>query len=309
MILSKEKAASELAGVESASFPVADVKPVGRFGGMLQSKMWWITLLCLGIAIYLAWNSHKPTGIPIVIDFPEGHGLKTGDALQHRGIEIGIVTSVELADDLQGVRANVSLQKSAAGVANDNSQFWIVRPQLSLTNISGLETAVGSKYIAVDPGSVDSPHARKFTGLSDPPFGIHEDGIEVMLRGGESFGINPGSPVAYRGLKVGQIVSMELGDNSQSVLLQARILKEYQGLLRRGSKFWKTSGVDLDFGIKGFHLNTNSLASMAQGGVSFSTPTTRDSDDLLPITPGHEFELFEEVDEDWIRDAAPIQLD
>lgn len=299
-----------MAKTDDASFPVAEVKPVGRIGGMLQSKMWWITLLCLGLAIYLAWHSHRPTGIPIVIDFPEGHGLKTGDALQHRGIEIGVVTAVELADDLHGIRTTVSLQKSASGVANEQSKFWIVRPQLSLTSISGLETAVGSKYIAVDPGPVESPHCRKFVGLADPPvFAIQDEGIEITLEGSESFGINPGSPIAYRGITVGQIVSVELGESSQSVLLRARVQKAFQGLLRQGSKFWKTSGVDLDFGIRGFHLNTDSLASMAQGGVSFSTPSTRNQDDLLPISSGHVYELHEELEEDWIRAAAPIQLE
>lgn len=298
-------------GQPNDEFPVAEIRPAATWstGKTMHSKLWWVTLCCLGVAIYLSWHSHRPSGIEITIDFPDGHGLKAGDALRHRGIDIGIVTQIELQPDLHGVRATVELDKTAAGVANDGSQFWIVRPQLSLTNISGLETAVGSKYIAVDPGPAGRPRAEEFSGLKDPPaIGIDHDGTEILLRGRESFGINPRSPVTYRGIQVGQVLSVELGRDAMSVVVKARIDKHYAILLRRGSKFWKTSGVDVDFGIKGIHLSTESLTTMAKGGVSFATPKTRDDSDLEPIQAGHEFELHEEMDKDWLEDAAPIQI-
>ena len=287
-------------------FPVAAVKPSPS---ILQSKMWLVTLLCLGLAIYMAWHSRRPTGIDISIEFPEGHGLKAGDALQHRGIEIGIVKSVELAQDMQGVRALVEVDRSAAGVANEQSKFWIVRPQLSLTNISGLETAVGSKYIAVSPGASGSSASRSFIGLRDPPaVDIDNNGIEVLLRSDESHGINPGSPVTYRGVDVGQVVSIELGSDSLTVTLRARIEKQFIPLLRHGSKFWKTSGVDVDFGLKGIHLSTESLTSVARGGVSFITPKSSTAAERVPIESGHVFELHDEPSKYWLREAEPIEL-
>lgn len=292
--------------------PQADVKPLGPIasGRVLQSKMWWITLLCLGVAGYLAWHSHRPTGTEIAINFPEGHGLKVGDALQHRGIDIGIVTAVELAKDFHGVQTTVSIDESAKGIAVEDSRFWIVRPQLSLTNISGLETAVGAKYIAVEPGVENSPPSRKFDGLKDPPaIGIDAEGIEINLVGAESFGINPGSPVTYRGIPVGQIVSMELANDALHVNVRAKVKTEYATLLRKGSKFWKTSGFDVDINpIRGIHVHAESLATLAKGGVAFVSPKTRKPEDLSPIEPGHEFFLHEKVDDDWVEDAAAIEI-
>ena len=292
--------------------PQADVKPLGPIasGRVMQSKMWWITLVCLGIAGYLAWHSHRPTGIEIAISFPEGHGLKVGDALQHRGIDIGIVTAVELARDFHGVQTTVSLDESAKGIAVEDSRFWIVRPQLSLTNIRGLETAVGAKYIAVEPGVENSPASRTFAGLKDPPaIGIDAEGVEIKLVGAKSYGINPGSPVTYRGIPVGQIVSMELSHDALHVNVRAKVRTEYAQLLRKGSKFWKTSGFDVDINpLKGIHVHAESLATLAKGGVAFVSPKTRNPDDLSAISPGQEFFLHEKVDEDWVEDAAPIEI-
>lgn len=288
-------------------FPTAEIQSSPASPRLLQSKLWWVTLICFGVAVYLAWNAQRPQGIPITIEFPEGHGLKAGDALQHRGIEIGIVTDIALTDDHDGVQATVELDKTAIGIACAGSEFWIVRPQVSLTNISGLETAVGSKYIAVDPGPAGGTPLRSFIGRKSPPrIDMDNVGIEIQLRGAESFGLTPGSPVTYRGIDVGQITSVQLADDALTVLAQATIEQQHESLVREGSKFWKTSGVDVDIGFKGLRLSTDSLAAMARGGVSFSTPKSKRPADLKRVKSGHEFELHEALDDDWIRDAAPL---
>ena len=292
----------------SSDVPAATVKPT-RTTRLVQSNLWWITLACLGLACFLAWQSHRPTGTEITIHFPEGHGLKAGDSLRHRGIDIGIVTAVQLADDLHQVRTTVSVDNSADGIAREGSRFWVVRPQFSLTNISGLETAVGAKYIAVEPGPADGPLRKDFQGLTTAPaIEMDSQGIEFRLRGAESFGINPSSPITYRGIKVGQIVSVGLADDAMHVDIVANVEKAYQPLLRESSKFWKTSGVDVDFGIRGFHLSTESLAAVAKGGVSFVTPRQRDEAELKTIESGHVYELHEKRDDDWLDDALPIEL-
>lgn len=288
------------------SFPVAEVKPTNAFtsGRIFASKLWWITLVCLLVASYLAWQAHRPTGLEITIDFPEGHGLKAGDALRHRGIDVGVVSEIELAPDLHGVRATVMLEQSATAIANEKSEFWIVRPLLSLTNISGLETAVGAKYIAVHPGPSQSGRTRSFQGRKTPPaVTIDEDGTEIVLLGEESYGISAGSPVTYRGIRVGQIHKVDLAKQARQVAIYARVDEAYSGLLRRGSKFWKTSGVDVDFGLKGFHLSTESLEAIARGGVSFLTPEG-DENEMQFVQSGHEFELAAKMEKEWEREAA-----
>lgn len=297
---------------EPSHGPAADDLPVAQITQAraqlwLQSKMWLVTAVCLGIAFYLSWHSWQPPGIEISIEFPDGHGLKAGDSIRHRGITIGHITSVELTADLNGVKTKAMLHHSASAVAKAKSRFWIVRPLLSLTNISGLETAVGSKYVAVSPGPAESEATRHFVGQSEPPpLRLDDSGMEITLKAIESHGLSPGAPVSYRGIHVGQILTVELGDTALKVVIKARIDDQYAHLVRQGSKFWKATGVDLDFGIKGFHLNTDSLSAITRGGVSFITPTSRDEADLSRVEPGAEFELSEELEKNWLRDAASL---
>ena len=152
-------------GVKS-SFPVADIREVRAVTSalFLRSKLWWVTVACFLVAFWLTWNSIPSVGPSITIRFPDGHGLKAGDAVRHRGIEAGIVESVALSDDLSQITATVTLTPGAAGLAREGARFWIVRPQLSLAGVSGLDTAVGAKYIGVSPGDPDAPQHRRFVG-------------------------------------------------------------------------------------------------------------------------------------------------
>ncbi len=48
-------------------------------------------------------------GEKVVIHFREGHGIKPGDTLRYRGIDLGAVESVHLSDDMQGVDVHISV--------------------------------------------------------------------------------------------------------------------------------------------------------------------------------------------------------
>lgn len=293
------------------NFPTAKVTPArtGILRLMVRSKMWWATLACLVIAIGFALSSLRPAGPSISITFPEGHGLKTGDALQHRGIHVGTVKTVQLAEDFESVTVVAVLDPSAAGIANEGSRFWIVRPQFSLTGVSGLETAVGSKYIAVDPGTSSEPSCRVFAGLAEPlSQGLDHDGVMVRLQADRSQGITAGAAVTYRGVNVGTINDIVLSDDSMSVTATALVDHRYRNLVRKGSKFWASSGIDVGFGLTGLKLNTDSLATIARGGIAFITPNSSNPKDLEPPENDWIFKLHEKVDEDWIEDAATIEL-
>lgn len=293
----------------TTSFPVADIREVRAVTSalFLRSKLWWVTVACFLLAFWLTWSSIPSVGPSITIQFPDGHGLKAGDVLRHRGIEAGVVESVALSDDLSQITATVTLTPGAAGLAREGSRFWIVRPQLSLAGVSGLDTAVGAKYIGVSPGDPDAPQQSRFEGLgAAPPDENSGEGIDVVLRSDSKHGVTVGAPVTWRGVDVGQILSINLSPDARFVDIHARINSEYMRLLRTSSKFWVTSGLGIDVGLSGVRLNADSLSTIVRGGVSFATLAV--SKEKTPVTSGQMFQLHDKPEAAWLSTASSLPL-
>ncbi len=240
---------------------------------------------------------HDSDSVEITVHFQNGYGLAAGVVAKHRGIVIGEVTSVELDSKFHGVAVRVRLTGQATGLARAGSQFWVERPRLSLAEIRGLETLVGGRYLAVLPGPIDAEARRSFVGLESAPAGeLPAGGLEILLQGSAKHGLEPGTPVMYRGHQVGQIVSVGLAHDSASVDARVFIQPDYRNLIRDNTRFWSNSGLHVRFGLSGVELGTDTLANLAQGGVTFATPTKPGE----LVTTGHRFSIADKADSDWL---------
>ena len=284
---------------------VQDIKP-GFLGTLAASYMWLLTLVCLVAAIGLVWWSMPEQGVHIEIYFPDGHGLRVEDTLRYRGIDVGTVESVKLKDDLAGVDVSVMLKPFADGIARDGSQFWIVRPELNLGGISGLETAVGHKYIGVLPGEIDGPSKVRFSGMAGmPPDATNSPGTEIILQGEHRLGLNPGSPVSHRGVIIGRVLAVELSESGQTVDSRVRIFEPYTYLVTSNSKFWSVSGIDLDLRWgSGLRLDIESFETVATGGVAMLTVANGGK----PVRPGQLFTIVGAPDSDWFEQAKEVDV-
>lgn len=294
---------------------VSEQVPVARVGERTSieeriawygSRMWWLAAAALMVAIGLVWWSLPEGGVSIRIHFPEGHGLQVDDAVRFRGIDVGVVREVTLNRELSGIDVDVDLKPFAARLASEGTRFWIVRPELSLTGISGLETAVGHKYIGVLPGDVGEKRRYSFEGLSEvPPDAKAEPGFEIIIRGDERHSINAGSPVTCRGIEVGRVLSTELSRNARFVDVRARIYERYRSFLNSETRFWASSGVDLDFSIgAGLKVEAESLETIARGGVAMLTI----SNEGAPVKVGQVFKLYKRPEADWFKAAEKVRI-
>ncbi len=293
---------------DADDFPTAKLEPRKQLARQVigGSRMWWATLAAIVVAVVLVYRSIEQRGPRITVKFPDGHGLKVGDFVRYRGIDVGHVDEVDLADDLSSIRVAVTLFEGAGSLAREGTRFWIVRPQVSLTEVRGLETAVGAKYIAAAPGPDDAAQCFDFTGLATPPPGdVAAKGLEIVLRGDEGYGLYAGAPVAWRGVDVGQVLSVDLASDTRFVDVRVRIDNAYRNLVRTNSMFWATSGLGIDAGLTGFTLKAESLTTIARGGVSFITPIEGASQH---VRPGHVFTLYSEEESEWTEDASTVSL-
>lgn len=202
------------------------------------SKLWWLTAISLVVAIALVVGAQRRSGPRITIHFADGHGLKAGDILRYRGISVGEVTDVALRPKLSGVAVTVVLETQAGVLARAGSEFWVERPRVSLSRVSGLETVVGAKYLGVRPGPVDAPRVDVFEGIDSPPTIIDGEYSEITIRFKDGHGLQAGDPVRYRGIVIGEVNAVDLDKDLSGVAVRVRLTGMGRQVAREGSQFW-----------------------------------------------------------------------
>lgn len=285
----------------SAEPPVAVVRR-RRF-----STTWLIPLGALAlVGVLLFSHLVRERGPAITIRFADAAGIKPGSEIVHRGLAVGVVRDLRLTDDMSGVLATAELAPHAASLAAEGTAFWIVRPELSLDRVAGLDTLLGPQYIAVRPAPAGSPRASDFVGLDAPPaIAPPADGsLRVTLRTPRLGGLVPGSPVLYRDIPVGAVRTVRLAPDATGVVVIADIEPAYATLVRDNSRFWRSGGVGVDFGLfSGLSVRADSLTSVINSAISFATPK-RPGD---PPAENAVFELADTPDKDWLEWAPAIE--
>ncbi|HEX6268577.1 MAG TPA: MlaD family protein [Burkholderiales bacterium] len=263
----------------------------------LPSIAWVVPLIAALVAGYLLWDRLRERGPEIVISFTDGAGVRVGvTPVKYRGVDIGEVTGVGLSENHDKALVRVRLQRSAAAIAREGTRFWIVRPQVGFGNITGLNTVLSGPEIQALPGEGGAAR-REFAGLDGAPVGMEAEGLKLVLRAERPRSIRPNTPVHYRGVEVGLVQKVDLGPNSTSADVHVLIFERCAGLVRQGSAFWNTSGVNVKGGIlKGVEIEIESLRAIATGGIEFATPSAK----AARVKPGTVFFLHDGPKEEWL---------
>lgn len=280
-------------GRENVSVPKAKVERRRRW-----SLAWLVPTIVLGVVGVVAFDSWRSQGMVLSITFESGHGIRVSDPVRFRGIEVGHVTDVTLVEGMRKVAVRVLLDRDAADLAASDTRFWVVRPQVSLSGVEGLETLLGSRYIAVSPGG--GAFETDFIGLDEPPIKatLKPGGTTILLQASRRGGLRAGAPLLYRQIQIGSVISVGLSEDASAVEIEAYVEREYTSIVRDNTLFWNASGLGIEWGLmSGIQVNLDSMHSLLVGGVAMVTPT-RAGD---RIESGHRFVLHDKPDEDWLK--------
>jgi paraquat-inducible protein B len=302
----KSVIASERAGAADQAVPLPSVAPAPQVVSAevvprrsAWSWAWLVPLtatVLVGAMVYQVWTAR---GVPVTIRFAHGDGITAGDPVTFRGVRVGEVKQVGLDQGLGSVVVRIELAPDAAGLAVEGSRFWIVHPEVSLTRVSGLDTLLGPRYIAVEPGT--GQPAREFMGLDRSPEEARapaSQGLEVAIQAPRLGSLGIGSAIAYRGVKVGSVTGYQLSGDARTVELIGMIEPEFAHLVRVNSKFWDAGRIGLDWGIlSGVTVKAGSLETLVAGGIAFATPNKPGE----PASPGQRFTLEPKADDDWLQ--------
>src|SRR5271163_3688079 len=250
------------------------------------SVIWIVPLVAVAIGLWLAWDTLSKEGPTITISFESGEGLEAGKSqLKYRDIVFGTVKSLTLASNHQRVLVKVATTRQAEPLLTDKTQFWVVRPRISLGAVSGLSTLLSGSFIAMLPPESSGKPQREFVGLEDPPvLQANVPGRIFLLKANRLGSISQGSPIYFRDLVAGEVLGWDFADMAESVTIRAFVRAPFDSYVHDETRFWNASGLSVKFAGAGIQVQLESLEALLLGGIAFNTPA---ADSHLPPTPAN----------------------
>jgi paraquat-inducible protein B len=255
------------------TIPAPDIQRGKRF-----SIVWLIPLLAAIIGVWLAVKTFRETGPTITIVFKSAEGLVPGKTeIKFKDVTVGKVENIQLSEDLSLVLVTAAMSRDVSTHLTQDTVFWIVRARVAVGEVSGINTLLTGAYIGMMPGS-GGKVVHRFEGQEKPPAIFRNSpGRQFNLRAEQLGSLDIGSPVYYRQVKVGRVTNVEMADDGTGVLLEIFVVAPYHQQVKRRSRFYNASGLNVTIGADGVRVDTPSLASLLVGGISFFTAEDMES--------------------------------
>jgi paraquat-inducible protein B len=257
-------------GEEKFASPAISRKKKSRI-----SWIWLVPIVAALMGLSLVVRTWMQAGPDISISFNTAEGLEVGKTqLRYKDVNIGTVKSIGFNEDRTKVVVQAELSKDVSDLAREGTNFWVVRPRLDVSGVSGLGTLLSGAYIGVDAaeGKDSSKKATKlhFEGLEVPPAVTHDRaGKRFKLKASDLGSLDIGSPVYFRRINVGRVIGYALDETGKAVNVEVFVDAPNDKFVTQGTRFWNASGVDFSVNADGLKVRTQSLVSMAVGGVAF----------------------------------------
>lgn len=253
--------------------------------------IWLIPVVALIVGLSLLVRAYLERGTVITISFKSGEGIEAGKTkIKYKDVQIGLVKSVTIAKDRSSVLVIADIARDAEDFLKADTHFWVVRPRITGSSITGLGTLTAGTYIGMDVGK-SREDQTSFVGLETPPaVTMDVPGRQFVLYAADAGSLSVGSPLFYRHLQVGEVISSELDKDGETIVFRVFVRSPYDQFVRNNTLFWHASGIDFSLDANGMKINTESLLSIMMGGIAFQAP--EDDDDAPQAAQDHHFILF-----------------
>ncbi|WP_313553871.1 MlaD family protein [Stutzerimonas nitrititolerans] len=258
------------------------------------SLVWLVPIAAALVGFSMVVQNWLSAGPQITVSFETAEGLEANKTqVKYKNVVIGQVTEINLSEDHTRVIATVELDQHAEPFTREDTKFWVVRPRIGASGVSGVDTLLSGAFIGADAGRAEETR-REFVGLEAPPpvtFGVK--GKQFTLHTDDLGSLGIGSPLYFRRLQVGQVISFGLADDGKGVQVQVFVNAPYDNFVTDDTRFWNASGVDVSVAADGLTVNTESLSAILAGGIAFRAPNY--SPDARPAAEDSEFTLFSDM--------------
>ena len=256
----------------------------------LITSIWIVPIIALFIAGWLAYQHFSQRGPEIKIIFPQNEGLVAGQSVvKYKNVPVGKVTDIYVEEGTEGVIVVVRMNtKESRSYLSEHAKFWIVKPEVGLSGVSGLDTLLSGTYINVYSKAGGKSLTNTFIGL-EQAYRDDLQGEYFHLTSPNGEGVAEGTPVYFKNIKVGQVEYLYVGLNEKNIEVIVFIDKKYTPYINNDSKFWMKSTLNVDFTRGNLDVSIAPMNSLIQGGIEFSS-TGKNDEDL--IANDHIYKLF-----------------
>lgn len=274
--------------IDLDNIPEAAIVPKKR---MRFSVVWIIPIVAALVAIGIAVQRILSEGPTITIVFKAAEGVEAGKTfVKYNDVNIGEVKTVRLSADFTKVVVTAKIDKSAEGLIVEDAEFWVEKPRVTLSGVSGIGTLLTGNFIGLKMGKSKQPR-HNFIGRDVPPaITIDQPGRTFILQADNLGSVGIGSPLYYRRLNVGQVIGYDLAGDGKSLHIKIFVHAPYDKYVTNETRFWEASGIDVTMGASGINVDTQSVVSMLVGGIAFETPSLMK--ELKPADANAAFPLF-----------------
>ncbi len=264
------------------------------------SLYWLVPIIATIVTISLIWSNTFNKGELVRLYIDDASGIEAGKTLvKFKSVTVGTVENVSLSEDFKKTVIYTRIKPDFTQLLNSDSVFWIVKPRINSTNISGLDTILSGSYITLHKGS-NEELSNEFTCLDDTPFGFDEQGVIIKLVNASERMINPGTAINYDGFKIGVVVKSDYDMSKHQTVYTATILKDFSSLVSNQSVFWLDSGLDMNLGANGLQFSIPSIDNIISGSINVKQFNSKQGE---AISDKSEFTLYKNL-----RDAKYANL-
>lgn len=229
--------------------------------------------------LYPTETAAKAIGRVVTLTTYDASKLSEGMPIRYLGIDIGQIDSLQLSPNNREVNARAILYPEyVQSFTKSGTRFAIVSPELSPAGFNNLDTLI-QPYINAEPGRGNRNRYQFELQTANITDSRYLDGLTIILDASEVGSIQVGTPLLFRGIEIGTVTGLYLGELSDRVYVSTRIGKEYQYLIRDNTEFWLSSGYNLSFGLTGGVIKSGTFQQFVRGGISLATPPT------VPLAP------------------------
>ncbi|TMO55646.1 intermembrane transport protein PqiB [Pseudoalteromonas phenolica] len=235
--------------------------------------IWIIPIIALLITVWMLFKYQADQGYTIYIKMTTAEGITAGKTeVKVRNVNVGLVKGLELDLSQNGVLAKVQIDNQYGDLLTEDAKFWVVKPRIDQSGISGMNTLLSGAYLELEPGQ--SQNLSYLFTLEDEPALISNDieGKRFKLTANSAEVLDIGTSIYFRGYRIGQIEASRFDVDSLSMHYGIFIFSPYDKLITNNTIFWVSSGVDFSLDASGVQFSTGSLSKLIKGGISVDYP-------------------------------------